>query len=208
MRVSDPSTASTTVNVIVRVTNENEPPDFKEDIPTLLRVDEIPDRKDADSEDADPVIRRGDDDNGVDANTFDFTDQDGAVTTPTYSVSGADAKYFEISAAAGLTFIDDDLNTQEVDETHTPNYETKSSYSITITARSGGRPTTLDVTIEVVDTEDPGEVFLSQRQPQVGIEIAAIPSDPDGVPPNPTGTDGGKPAIWRDLTNGQRATDL
>ena len=110
----------------------------------------------------------------MDEDTFDVTDQDGAVTTPTYSVSGADAKYFEISDAAGLTFVDDDPNTQDVDETHTPNYETKSSYSITITARSGGRSTTLDVTIEVVDTEDPGEVSLSQRQPQVGIEINAI----------------------------------
>ena len=30
VRVSDPSTASATINVIVRVTNENEPPDFKE----------------------------------------------------------------------------------------------------------------------------------------------------------------------------------
>ena len=179
VRASDPSTASTTVNVIVRVTNVNEPPDFKEDVPTLLRVDEIPDRKDADSEDAEPVIKRGDDDSPVGADTFDVTDQDGA-TTPTYSVSGADAKYFEISDADGLTFVDDDPYTQDVDETHTPNYETKSSYSITITGRAGGRSTNLDVTIEVVDTEDPGEVSLSQRQPQVGIEIVAIPSDPDG----------------------------
>ena len=36
------------------------------------------------------------------------------------------------------------------------------------------------MTIEVVDTEDSGEVFLSQRQPQVGREVAATPSDPDG----------------------------
>ena len=94
-------------------------------------------------------------------------------------MSGADAKYFEISDADGLTFVDDDPNTEDVDETHTPNYETKSSYSITITGRAGGS-TTLDVTIEVVDTEDPGEVSLSQRQPQVGREVSAIPSDPDG----------------------------
>ena len=47
-------------------------------------------------------------------------------------------------------------------------------------ARSGGRSTTLDVTIEVVDTEDLGVVALSQRQPQVGREVSATPSDPDG----------------------------
>ena len=58
VRVSDPSTASATVNVIVRVTNVNEPPAFDEDVPTVLRVDEIPDRTNADSENADPVIKR------------------------------------------------------------------------------------------------------------------------------------------------------
>ena len=169
VRASDPSTASATVNVIVTVRDVNEPPTFDEDVPTVLRV----------RENEAPVIRSGDDDSEVDEDTFAITDQDGADTTSTYSVSGADAKYFEISDAAGLTFVDDDPNTEDVDETHTPNYETKSSYSITITGRAGGS-TTLDVTIEVVDTEDPGEVSLSQRQPQVGREVAATPNDPDG----------------------------
>ena len=170
VRVSDPSTASATVNVIVRVTQKNEPPTFNENVPTLLRVEENPDGL--------PVITL-EDGTKINATTFAVTDQDGAVPTPTYSVSGADSMYFEISDAAGLTFVDDDLNTQDVVETHTPNYETKSSYSITIVGRSSGS-TTLDVTIEVVDTEDPGEVSLSQRQPQVGIEVSAIRSDPDG----------------------------
>ena len=44
VRVSDPSTASATVNVIVRVTEVNEPPAFKDDAPTLLSVVEnLPD---------------------------------------------------------------------------------------------------------------------------------------------------------------------
>ena len=172
VRVSDPSTASTTVNVIVWVREANEPPDFADDVPTVLRVKENPQGL--------PVITLEDGETQIDADTFDVTDQDGAVTTPTYSVSGADAKYFEISDADGLTFVDDDPNTQDVDETHTPNYETKSSYSITITGRADGRSTTLDVAIEVVDTEDPGEVFLSQRQPQVGRMVVATLSDPDG----------------------------
>ena len=38
LRVSDPSTASTTVNVIVRVTRVDEPPNFADDAPTVLRV--------------------------------------------------------------------------------------------------------------------------------------------------------------------------
>ena len=63
---------------------------------------------------------------------------------------------------------------------HKPDFEEQSSYSITITARSGGRSATLDVTIEVVDTEDAGKISLSQRHPQVGIELHATVSDPDG----------------------------
>ena len=46
VRASDPSTASATVNVIVRVTEVNEPPTFKDEAPTLLsvveKVDEDP----------------------------------------------------------------------------------------------------------------------------------------------------------------------
>ena len=159
VRASDPSTASATVNVIVRVTNENEPPAFNEDVPTVLKV----------RENEDPTIRSADDDSKVDEDTFRVTDQDGAVTTVTYSVTGDDREVLEFASGI-LTFKTD----------HEPDFEEQGSYSVTITARSGGRSVSLDVTIEVVDTEDAGEVFLSQRQPQVGIEIAAIPSDPDG----------------------------
>ena len=176
VRVSDPSTASATANVIVTVRDVNEPPAFNENVPTLLRVREnaIP-----------PVLTIGDSGTSITATTFDVTDEDSGDTTFTYSVSGTDAEYFEINDADGLTFSeDDDPGTEDVVETHTPNYEEKSSYSITVTARSGSssrrRSSSLDVTIEVVDTEDPGEVFLSQRQAQVGREVHAALSDPDG----------------------------
>ena len=168
VRVSDPSTASATVNVIVRVTNENEPPDFKEDVPTLLRVMEIPDRKDADRENADPPgITFGESDTQVDADTFAVTDQDSANTTFTYSVTGDDHEVLEF-----------DNGILGFKENHEPDFEEQSSYSITITASGGS--TSLDVTIEVVDGEDDGSVALSQRQPQVGREVSATPSDPDG----------------------------
>ncbi len=161
VRVSDPSTASTTVNVIVRVTNVNEPPAFGENVPTLLRVEENPENQ--------PVITFGDDDSEVDAGTFAVTDQDGDVTNVRYSVTGDDLEVLEFAS---------DILTFEAD--HVPDFEEQSSYSITITASSGGRSASLDVTIEVVDTEDQGEVALSQRQPQVGIEVVATPSDADG----------------------------
>ena len=161
VRVSDPSTASATVNVIIKVTNVNEPPAFDEDVPTLLRVKENEDP---------PNITVGDSGTSIDGATFAVTDQDGADTTFSYSVTGDDREV--------LAFDNDDVLRFKPD--HKPDYEKKNSYSITITARSSGRSTTLDVTIEVVDTEDVGEVSLSERQPQVGIAVHASASDPDG----------------------------
>ncbi len=151
VKVSDPSTASATVNVIVRVTNVNEPPTFDEDVPTVLRVSENDDT---------PVV----------LGTYAASDQDSGDTAFRYSVSGDDEEFLDIDSNGVLSL----KGGHEID------YETKSSYSITVTATSRGQSTTLDVTVEVVDTEDLGEVFLSQRQPQVGREVAAIPSDPDG----------------------------
>ena len=164
VRVSDPSTASATVNVIVKVTNVNEAPAFDEDVPTLLSV-----RENA----GPPVIMVGDSGTSVDADTYAVVDQDSGDTTFTYSVSGTDREVLEFDSGV-LTF----KTGHEID------YETKSSYSITVEARSGTgfrrRSSTLDVTIEVVDTENVGEVSLSQRQPQVGIAVHASASDPDG----------------------------
>ncbi len=173
VRAVDPSTASATANVIVKVTEVNEAPTFDESAPTLLRV-----RENAET----PVITLEDGETPVDANTFAVTDQDGEVTGPdgyddtsyTYSVSGTDSRYFAFNSTSVLGF----RSNRE------PDFEEKSSYSITILARSGegSRRLTarLDVAIEVVNTHDVGEVQLSQRQPQVGIEILATLSDPDG----------------------------
>ena len=164
VRVSDPSTASATVNVIVRVTDVNEAPAFDEDVPTVLRA-----RENAVA----PDITIGDSGTPVDADTFAVTDQDGADTTYAYSVTGDDREVLGFSSNI-LSFMAD----------HKPDFEEKSSYSITVVARSGTgfrrRSSTLDVTIEVVDTEDVGEVSLSQRQPEVGIAVQATASDPDG----------------------------
>ena len=120
----------------------------------------------------------------MDADTFAVTDQDGRVgdgphpyddtaDTHMYSVTGADSDV--------LAFDEGVLGFREG---HEPDYEEQSSYSITIEARSGEGArrlsTTLDVTIEVVDGEDAGEVALSQREPQIGRVVHATVSDPDG----------------------------
>ena len=168
VRVSDPSTASALVNVIVTVRDVNEPPAFNENVPTVLKVEENPDGL--------PIITLEDGGTPIDGDTFDVTDQDSADTTSTliYSVTGDDREFLEFDADEMLVFKAD----------HEPNFEEQSSYSITITASSGSfsrrRSVSLDVTIEVVDTEDTGEVSLSRRQPQVGREVHAALSDPDG----------------------------
>ena len=161
VRASDPSTASATVGVIVRITNVNEPPDFAEDVPTLLKVVENVDP---------PVITAGD--GGVpidDPPAYAATDQD-ASDTIVYSVLGDDEELLDIDRRGVLSF--------EAD--HEIDHETKSSYSIIVRASSRGRSTSLDVTIEVVDGDDAGTVLLSQRQPQVGREVSAVLRDPDG----------------------------
>ena len=172
MRVSDPSTASATVNVIVTVTEVNEPPAFDDGAPTLLSVVENVDP---------PVIRVGHSVVLIDAGTYAVTDQDGEVTGTdgyddtnyTYSVSGADGDDFAF---------ENDILTFKAG--HEPDFEDQSSYSITVEAHSGEGSrrlsASLDVTIEVVDGEDDGAVVLSQRQPEVGIAIHATASDDDG----------------------------
>ena len=174
VRVSDPSTASATVNVVVTVADVNEAPAFGENEPTLLKVVENA---------ASPVITAAGSGTAVDANTYAVIDRDVNTTGPhpyddttsyRYSVSGADSDALYFDGEGVLSFRED----------HEPDYEEQSSYSITIEARSGEGPrrltAELDVTIEVLNGEDAGDVSLSQREPQVGNEVYATVSDPDG----------------------------
>ena len=164
VRVSDPSTAFATVNVIVKVTDVNEAPVFGEGAPTVLLV----------WENMDPpriTLLHG---TPVDTGTYAVTDQDGADTARAYSVTGDDSDFFTFGSDGILSFTDG----------HEPDFEEKSSYSITVVARSGqgfrGRSATLDVAIRVADTQDAGEVVLSQREPRVGAPVRAAVNDPDG----------------------------
>ncbi len=166
VRVSDPSTASATVNVVVTVADVNEPPRFADGAPIVLRV----------RENEEPPAAVG---------AYTVTDEDGRTedqgtprayddTNYTYRLSGADSDVLAIDAVGVLSFR----------EEHKIDYEKQGSYSITVEASSGDGPrrltAALDVTIEVVDAQDPGEVSLSQREPQVDKHVHATVSDPDG----------------------------
>ena len=109
VRVSDPSTASATVNVIVTVAEVNEPPAFADDVPTLLRVRENP--KDSAGSPIPPVITLENDATPVGSGAFAVTDPDGVVPGPDgyddtkyrYSVAGPDRLAFTIDDAGTLS---------------------------------------------------------------------------------------------------------
>ena len=93
----------------------------------------------------------------------------------TYSLDDTDGASFDIGSSTGQI------------KTKAPlDFETKSSYSVTVTARD--RPVddlevqsdTIMVTIDVTNEDDPGEVTLSSVQPQVDTLLEANLTDSDG----------------------------
>ena len=95
----------------------------------------------------------------------------------TYALSGTDAASFDIDADTGQLMTKEALD-----------YETKATYSVTVTASdSGGLSDSIDVTITVTNVEEPGMVTLwasatdaLTMAPQVGDTITGAVMDPDG----------------------------
>ena len=191
IRATDPSGATGDATVTVTLMNVNEAPVFtKVDgkfVGTTLYIDE-----DADFEvDPDSPTLTGHlftDEAGEDGvEVYDATDDDtadepGAVT---YTVEGADKKFFAISLTDGVL-------TPRAALAPALDFEMKSSYSIDIVATSGGavgadaasrstraRHGRLAVTIMVIDEDDAGNVRLSQREPQVDRPVVATLLDDD-----------------------------
>ena len=94
----------------------------------------------------------------------------------TYTLGGTDADSFDIDETSGQLLTVDGLD-----------YESKSSYSVTVTATDpSGASDTITVTIEVTNVDEPGTVTLSSSQPQEGTALTATLDDPDGVSGNIT----------------------
>ena len=88
----------------------------------------------------------------------------------TYSLGGADMASFNIVAASGQ------LQTKAALD-----YETKSSYEVTVTATDPSSETaSITVTISVTNADEAGAVSFSSTAPQVGTALTATPTDPDG----------------------------
>ena len=88
--------------------------------------------------------------------------------TPAYTLGGTDANFFDIDASTGQ------LRTQAALD-----YETKSGYTVTVTASDGPLTTTVDVTVTVTNIDEAGTVTLSTNQPPAHAEITAALTDPD-----------------------------
>ena len=100
---------------------------------------------------------------------FTATDGDGDILT--YSLGAGSAEDFEIDAASGQ------LRTRAVLD-----YETRSSYSLTVTATDPSADSnSITVTVTVENVEEPGTVALSPVQPRVGDTLNALLTDPDMV---------------------------
>ena len=180
---TDPSGAATPQAVTITLTDANEAPAFElgANVPKVVNVMEN------DNTNQLRVGPTGGDD--LSGTAYNADDEDvgdpvfPAEDNATLALDGADKKYFEITNAGALTIVDEDAATEAI-ELHTPDFETKSSYSIAIVATSGAADRTrrarLEVTVHVIDTEDPGTVSLPQLEPQVGRAVVATVSDPDG----------------------------
>ena len=121
------------------------------------------------------------------------TDADNDVLT--YTLSGADMDSFAIDSATGQLLTMDALD-----------FETKASWSFTVTASDGEDESPLLVTVTVTNEDEDGTVELSTEDPRVGTAITATLTDPDGRVTGPTwqwarSSDG---STWTDITE---ATD-
>ena len=133
------------------------------------------------------------------------TDADGH--TLTYTLGGTDAASFSIDSTTGQ------LRTNAVLD-----YETKSSYTVTITASDGTDESTITITIRVVDaTDNRAPVFTAGSSTtrsvsedtgsgvDIGSPVSATDADGDSLTYTLGGTDANAFSI--DSTNGQLRTD-
>ena len=90
----------------------------------------------------------------------------------TWSLGGTDPTHFDINGGV-LTF------------KNQPDYETKSSYSVTVTASDGTTENarTWTLTISIINVDEAGTVTLGNLQPQLNTPLTATLSDPDGLVP-------------------------
>ena len=107
-----------------------------------------------------------------------FTVSDPDTSEPiAWSVEGPDGAYFT-AAATGIN--DYTQGTVSVASGKMLDYETQTSYSITVKASDGTASDTVAVTVNVTNVDEAGTVSFDSTSPAVGAELIASLSDPDG----------------------------
>ena len=154
---TDPSSLSATVTVTIEVTDVDEAP--------MIMVGGL-----AISGDRSVEVEEGN--TAVATYTAAGPDEASAM----WDLSGDDAGDFSISSGGELAFMSapDFENPADMDEDNV--------YQVTVEADDGTYMDTQDVTVTVTNVEEgAGSVTLSAMQPQVGVELTAMVSDPDGA---------------------------
>ena len=156
---------SASIAVTITVTDENEGPEITV---TVTDVDENVAPEFADSEDGARSVAENTvagEDIGTPVAAADANGD-----APTYALSGTDTASFDI-----------DPDTGQLMTLAALDYETKDTYSVTVTASdSGGLSDSIDVTITVTNVDEPGAVNLSSQAPVVGTALTASLTDDDG----------------------------
>ena len=89
-----------------------------------------------------------------------------------WSLAGPDASAFEELTGSG--------SSQELEFKAPPDFETKTSYQVTVGVSAGSTTASRAVTVTVSNVNEPGTVTLSSSRPYVGDRIWATLTDPDG----------------------------
>ena len=195
VRVVDPSGADAVAEVRIELQDVNEPPIFNKDSDgrTTVYVAENADASNNDdvfnasanaalSVDSGATYAPATD--GGDGVTYLAEDEDGTADTITYSLEPTSQTAFAIvtDPEVGSVAVFTKVAATVVD------FEKKDSYSLTVIAKStrtvGSDAVdmydSVAVTVKVVNTDDPGDVSFSQREPQVGSSLTASVDDVDG----------------------------
>ena len=157
VKAVDPSGRSDTITVDIDVTDVDE-------TPTLSRTGLV-------------AVGRGSisyPENGRDR-VADYSALGPNAGSVSWRLGGPDASDFSINSRGALTF------------RSTPNFEKPAdsdkdnTYELTVTARSGRDLDELDVTVDVFNVDEEGEVTLSPTRGTIGARITAELTDPDGA---------------------------
>ena len=167
---TDPADKSDSINVVITVTNVN-------DAPVIA------------AETADAGLTSKNHQEDADSNavsSYSATDDEDTNTTLQWSLSGDDGDKFTFNPETGAsTHTGESAN---LSFKTSPDFEAKADkngdndYKVTVTVTdNGGSSDSRNVTVTVTNAEESGSVTLSNQQPEVGANIKATVSDPDGI---------------------------